>query len=60
VTPDGRVLLFEANATMAIVPPPPDPVWDYRREPIAAAIDAARAMLLKRARNSEAAHESGT
>jgi len=47
--PDGRVLLFEANATMAIVPPPPDSVWDYRRAPIAAAIDAARAMLLKRA-----------
>ena len=61
VTPDGRVLLFEANATMAIVPPPPDPVWDYRRKPIAAAIDAARTMLFKRAGKSEAAaHESGT
>ena len=60
VTADGRVLLFEANATMAIVPPPPDPVWDYRRKPIAAAIDAARAMLFKRAGQSETAHESGT
>jgi glutathione synthase/RimK-type ligase-like ATP-grasp enzyme len=60
VAPDGRLLLFEANATMAIVPPPPDPVWDYRREPIAAAIDAARAMLFKRAGQSETAHESRT
>jgi glutathione synthase/RimK-type ligase-like ATP-grasp enzyme len=50
--PDGRVLLFEANATMAIVPPPPDSVWDYRRAPIAAAIDASRAMLFKRSGQS--------
>jgi hypothetical protein len=28
---DGSVLLFEANATMAIIPPGPDPIWDYRR-----------------------------
>ena len=60
VAADGRLQLFEANATMAIVPPPPDPVWDYRRKPIAAAIDAARAMLFKRAGQSETAHESGT
>jgi glutathione synthase/RimK-type ligase-like ATP-grasp enzyme len=60
VSPDGRLLLFEANATMAIVPPPPDPVWNYRRKPIAAAIDAARAMLFKRAGQSEMAHESRT
>jgi hypothetical protein len=60
VAPDGRLLLFEANATMAIVPPPPDPVWDYRRKPIAAAVDAARAMLFKSAGQSEIAHESRT
>jgi len=60
VAPDGRLLLFEANATMAIVPPPPDPVWDYRRKPIADAVDAARAMLFKRAGQSEIAHESRT
>lgn len=52
VASDGRLLLFEANATMAIVPPPPDPVWNYRREPIADAVDAARAMLFKRAGRS--------
>jgi glutathione synthase/RimK-type ligase-like ATP-grasp enzyme len=46
---DGRLQLFEANATMAIVPPPPEPVWDYRRKPIANAIDASRKMLFHRA-----------
>lgn len=46
---DGRLILFEANATMAIVPPPPDPVWDYRREPIARAIQAVRDMINTRA-----------
>jgi tetratricopeptide (TPR) repeat protein len=60
VAADGRLLLFEANATMAIVPPPPDPIWDYRRKPIADAVDAARAMLFKRAGQSETAYESRT
>jgi hypothetical protein len=45
---DGRVQVFEANATMVINPPEPDPVWDYRRAPIERALSAARAMLLKR------------
>jgi len=47
--PDGRLLLFEANATMTITPPDPDPIWNYRREPIARALDAARSMLTSRA-----------
>jgi glutathione synthase/RimK-type ligase-like ATP-grasp enzyme len=50
--PDGRVLVFEANATMVIVPPDADPIWDYRREAIARAIDAARAALVSRVRGS--------
>jgi glutathione synthase/RimK-type ligase-like ATP-grasp enzyme len=49
VAPDGRLLLFEANATMAIVPPAVDAIWDYRREPVARAVEAARAMLFARA-----------
>jgi len=49
LAPDGRLLLFEANATMAIVPPPPEPVWDYRRKPIDKALEAARALLFGRA-----------
>jgi hypothetical protein len=39
---DGRPLFFEANAAIIINPPPPDPLWDYRRAPIGAAIEAAR------------------
>jgi glutathione synthase/RimK-type ligase-like ATP-grasp enzyme len=46
---DGSVLLFEANATMAIVPPDQDPMWDYRRAAVAAVQDAARHMLAQRA-----------
>ncbi len=47
---DGSLLLFEANATMVINPPDPDPIWDYRRTPILAALDAAKRMLLAKAR----------
>ena len=47
LAPDGAVLLFEANATMALVPPGPDPIWDYRRAPIEAVMQAARRMLEK-------------
>jgi len=46
---DGEVLLFEANATMVIVPPGPDPRWDYRRGAIARVENAVRAMLASRA-----------
>jgi hypothetical protein len=47
----GReILLFEANATMVVNPPEPDPRWAYRREPVQRILDAARKMLLDRAR----------
>ncbi len=46
---DGSVLLFEANATMVIVPPPPDPMWDYRRPAIERCLDAAKRMVRRRA-----------
>ena len=46
---DGDVLPFEANATMVVHPPDPDPRWDYRRGPVEAILDAAREMLLSRA-----------
>ena len=49
LAPDGSLLLFEANATMVINPPDADPMWDYRRPAIDAALDAARGMLLRRA-----------
>jgi hypothetical protein len=47
--PDGEVLVFEANATMVVNPPDPDPRWDYRREPVDAILGATREMLLSRA-----------
>jgi hypothetical protein len=47
---DGSLLLFEANATMVVNPPDPDPVWDYRRAAIGCVLDAAKRMLLARAK----------
>ena len=48
---DGRVLLFEANATMVINPPEPDPMWDYRRAAVDRALAAAKALLVRRGRD---------
>jgi len=47
--PQGEVLLFEANATMVVNPPDPDPRWDYRRGPVERILAAVRAMLIARA-----------
>jgi hypothetical protein len=49
VDAQGRVLLFEANANMVILPPAEGDRWAYRREPVERARDAARAMLVARA-----------
>ncbi len=46
----GAVLLFEANAAMAVVSPDADPRWDYRREAIGAVVGAAQRMFAARAR----------
>jgi hypothetical protein len=43
---DGEVLLFEANATMVVNPPDPDPRWDYRRTPVDRILSAVRTMLI--------------
>jgi hypothetical protein len=48
----GNVVLFEANATMIVPVPDPDPRWDYRRGPVARIEDAVREMLLKRSRRA--------
>ena len=42
---DGRVMVFEANPGMVIAPPDPDPMWDYRRPAVAAALAAAARLL---------------
>ena len=46
LAPTGAVLLFEANATMVVVPPGPDPMWEYRRRAIGTVLEAATQMLL--------------
>ncbi len=42
---EGRVIVFEANATMIVLPPGPESHWDYRRAPVARVIDAVRTMI---------------
>ena len=49
LTADGRLVVFEANATMTIVSPTEDPIWDYRRAAIRRAIEAAQALIGVRA-----------
>ncbi len=47
--PQGRVVVFEANATMVIAPVADDERWAYRRAALNRASDAVRAMLIERA-----------
>jgi glutathione synthase/RimK-type ligase-like ATP-grasp enzyme len=53
---EGRIVVFETNATMVILAPDSGEHWTYRRKPIQRAIEATRAMLTRRAR--EHRHES--
>jgi len=41
----GNILLYEANATMAVFPPPPDEHFDYRRAPVDRVIAAIRQLV---------------
>ncbi len=54
LSPSGDVLLFEANATMVVNEPDADARWDYRRPAVTAILDAARAMLIGRAKSRDA------
>jgi len=45
----GNVVIFEANATMAVYPPPAGDEWAYRRPAFEAVIGAVRAMMVERA-----------
>jgi len=49
LSPDGDVLLFEANATMVVNPPDADERWAYRQPAVARILDAARGMIMRRA-----------
>ncbi|HEY5350775.1 MAG TPA: hypothetical protein VIJ64_13605, partial [Candidatus Lustribacter sp.] len=42
----GNLLLYEANATMAVFPPPPDEHFAYRRAPVANVIAAIRQLVV--------------
>lgn len=59
LNPQGDLLLFEANATMVILEPDPDPRWDYRRPAVERACRAVDAMLMKRARHCSIAQTQG-
>jgi hypothetical protein len=48
VNADGDILLFEANATMVMVPLSNDPKWDYRRPAFDKVFAAVRRMLMER------------
>jgi hypothetical protein len=45
----GNLLLFEANATMVILPPGADAKWDYRRPAVARVCQAVHTMLISKA-----------
>jgi hypothetical protein len=49
VSETGELLLFEANATMVLVPPGDDARFAYRGEAVARALDAVTAMIRSRA-----------
>lgn len=42
---DGRVVVFEANATMIVLPPPAAAIWNYRRAAVARIVAAVQALL---------------
>jgi len=50
LSPNGDVLLYEANATMVVNPPEPDARWAYRRPAVDRIFEAIRSMLLESAR----------
>ena len=52
---DGDLLVFEANATMVIASPDPDPRWAYRRTAITRVIEAVVAMIRQRAEGADPA-----
>jgi glutathione synthase/RimK-type ligase-like ATP-grasp enzyme len=56
---DGKLLLFEANATMVIAPPGQDERWAYRRAAIGKVLDAVTAMITARSAAPKRREQSG-
>ena len=48
----GEILLFEANATMVVIPPDADSRWDYRRPAVELVRSAVSKMLMDRAQDA--------
>jgi tetratricopeptide (TPR) repeat protein len=57
---DGVLLVFEANATMVILPPGTDRRWDYRRPAVNRVCRAVHTMLARRAPAKSIASEDKT
>jgi hypothetical protein len=53
LSPDGELLLFEANATMVISSPSPDERWAYRRVAIDTVLDAVVEMILQKSKQGD-------
>ncbi len=49
LSPNGEVLVFEANATMIMALAPGDEIWNYRKKHIQVAKEAVQRMLIERA-----------
>jgi len=58
LSPDGDILLFEANATMIVQQPDEGEQWDYRRPAVARIHAAVQRMLLRRAGAANTEHPS--
>ena len=56
----GNILLYEANATMAVFPPPPDEHFAYRRAPVERVIAAIRRLIVDTAVRGGYAAADGT
>jgi hypothetical protein len=50
ISRSGEVLLFEANATMVVIPPGDEERWAHRRAAVTPILDAVMAMMMKRVR----------
>lgn len=50
VNEKGDLVLFEANATMVVVPPDADPMWEYRRPAVNRIVHAAQQMMMEKIR----------
>ncbi|MGC9158094.1 MAG: pyridoxal-dependent decarboxylase, partial [Terracidiphilus sp.] len=55
----GDLLLFEANATMAVLPPGEDARWDYRRPAVERILRAIRKMFVDRVKEKQAESAMG-